>query len=448
MSAFTHALSTNNYGCAAFIVDANAANGTHTTIQAAITAAVSGQTVFVRPGTYTENLTMKAGVNLASYDCDSFTPNVSIVGTLACSYSGTVSISGIRLTTNSANIISLTGANVTIFNMYNGYLNCTNNTGISSTGSNAGSQVNIFNCTGALGTTGIAYHTVTNGTINFVNCFLNNSGGSTTASTCSGSTVSYRSSSFGHVVTTSGTTANLLMINSQNDCSAINTTAINANATFATPNQIANSRISSGSATPISIGSGATCVIANSSLDSSNGTAVTGAGILVYGGVVQTSTVGTLSATTLTPKFVQGALNSTAPPAGVIGEIITGSQSSGTSMSVNTVANLTSITLTPGIWDVSGTINVLWTTGVGVTSVQGCLSTVNNAFTNIDSNPGMANNTTRNSEAAPATSVFALMGPARVSIAANTTYFLNAFLAATSASVITGKGFIRGTRVA
>ena len=79
---FTHALTTGNYGPAKFIVSANVYEGTHTTIAAALTSASSGDTIFIRPGTYTENLTLKAGVNLCAYECDGQTPNVTVIGTL------------------------------------------------------------------------------------------------------------------------------------------------------------------------------------------------------------------------------------------------------------------------------------------------------------------------------------------------------------------------------
>jgi len=58
--------SDNNYGTAKLIVDATAGSGNYTTIAAALAAASSGQTIFIRPGTYTENLTLVAGVNLTS----------------------------------------------------------------------------------------------------------------------------------------------------------------------------------------------------------------------------------------------------------------------------------------------------------------------------------------------------------------------------------------------
>jgi len=52
------------------IVDANG-HGDFSSIQAAISAASSGMTVFVMPGTYTENPTLKAGVNLSAFNTDS-----------------------------------------------------------------------------------------------------------------------------------------------------------------------------------------------------------------------------------------------------------------------------------------------------------------------------------------------------------------------------------------
>ena len=114
---FTHALSTNNYGPAKFIVDASAANGTHTTIAAALTSASSGDTIFIRPGTYTENLTLKAGVNLCAFDCDDLTPNVTISGKATFTAAGTVTISGIRLQTNSDFLLAVTGSAASIVHL-------------------------------------------------------------------------------------------------------------------------------------------------------------------------------------------------------------------------------------------------------------------------------------------------------------------------------------------
>src|SRR5215469_17495644 len=91
------------------IVDPNGF-GDFTTITAAINAAVSGQTIFLRPGTYTENPTLKAGVNLAAFDADATTPNVIINGKCSFSSAGTVSISGIELQTNSDFCLAVSGS--------------------------------------------------------------------------------------------------------------------------------------------------------------------------------------------------------------------------------------------------------------------------------------------------------------------------------------------------
>ena len=89
------------------------ANGTHSTISAAITSASSGDTIFVRPGTYTENLTLKAGVNITAYQCDASlnaTGRVTIVGNSTLSTAGSVTMTGMQLQTNSAAVITVSGS--------------------------------------------------------------------------------------------------------------------------------------------------------------------------------------------------------------------------------------------------------------------------------------------------------------------------------------------------
>ena len=80
-----------NYSTAcSHIVDANG-SGDFTTIAAALTAASSGQTIFIRPGTYTENPTLKAGVNLSTFPSDATSGTVIIKGKCTLS-TGTVEI--------------------------------------------------------------------------------------------------------------------------------------------------------------------------------------------------------------------------------------------------------------------------------------------------------------------------------------------------------------------
>jgi hypothetical protein len=101
--AFTHALSTNNYGPAKFVVATSAANGTHTTLASAMSAASSGDTIFLRDSV-TENVTLTPGVNISSWPSGSSlngTGNAKITGKLTMTGAGSVTIVGIQLETNS-----------------------------------------------------------------------------------------------------------------------------------------------------------------------------------------------------------------------------------------------------------------------------------------------------------------------------------------------------------
>lgn len=189
MATFTHALATNNYGEAKFIVSANVYEGTHTTIASAITSASSGDTIFIRSGTYTENLSVTKNLSFVSWDGNQTIPTVTIIGKMTVNSSTSVTLSGIRVQTNSDNFLSLTNAGSDV--QYRScYLNCTNNTGISAT--NGG--FTCVDCYCNLGTTGIKLYDIStsSGGAQFINCTLANSGNSTTASTNSSGAVYFR----------------------------------------------------------------------------------------------------------------------------------------------------------------------------------------------------------------------------------------------------------------
>lgn len=290
--------SDNRYGVAQLIVAPTIAQGAnYTTIQAAITAASSGQTIFIRPGTYTENLTLKAGVNLAAFECDAFNPNVTIIGTCTFTAAGTVAIWGIRLQTNSAFLLAVTGSAASIVWLRSCYLNCTNNTGISYTSSNAASGIRIDNCFGDIGTTGISLFTSTSsGPMGIVYTQITNSGASTTASTVSTASINTFECNF-NIPFTSSSTGTLNIQSCIIQTSTTNTTAITTAGTSAT-NAIVNSNILSGSASAISVGSGTTLNFSTSSVSSTNTNAITGAGTINIGDVTFTSSSSTINTTT------------------------------------------------------------------------------------------------------------------------------------------------------
>jgi len=288
---FTHALATNNYGEAKLIVSTSAANGTHTTLASAMSAASSGDTIFLRDSV-TENVTLTAGVNIAAWTGGTLnTP--SITGKLTMTTAGTCNISGIKLITNSDFLLAVTGSANSIVNLNNCFLSISNNTGISYTTSGASSAITLTNCQGDISTTGITCfsHSAVGG-LTFNNCIITNNGQSTTASTCSSSgNVAFRNTRVGFTVTTSST-ASFVSDYSFHESPAINLTMLTLNGTGSVQ-RILKSYVGSGTSSAISIGSGVTVIGTDITTNSSNANAITGAGTLNY------SLINSVSGTTL-----------------------------------------------------------------------------------------------------------------------------------------------------
>ncbi len=283
----------------AHIVD-TLGHGDFTTIQAAVTAATSGQTVFVMPGTYTENITHKDGVNITCNVGDGIEGNVIINGNVTCTGAGTFNISNVQLRTNSANCLTVSGSSATVVNLEGVYINCLNNTGISYTTSNSSAHVNIYNSLSDIGTTGISlFVNSSTGFLTIYNLVGNNSGSSTTASTTSAGQVDIRASTISFPISTSSTAilgiAHTIIFNS-----ATNTTCITTAGT-GTAN-VSNSRIQSGTASAISIGSGTSLSIGSTVVSSSNTNAITGAGTIVNSGICFIDTSSLINTTTQTAR--------------------------------------------------------------------------------------------------------------------------------------------------
>ncbi len=266
----------------------------YTSIASAIAAAQGigiPATIFIQPGTYTENITLTTGINLTAFIVDGLTPTVTIVGKITMTTAGTVSISGIRVQTNSDFFLAVTGNAASIVNLDYCYLNCLNNTGISFTSSSASSSVMIRNCSGNLGTTGIKlFDHSSNGTLNILFSIILNTGLSTTASTCSAGVINLISATLLFPVTLSSTSA-ATWIYSSIATSNTNTTCLTAGGSG-----IQNFKwcsFSSGSASAISISTSA--ILNLSEVNSSNTNVITGAGTISLSDIYfpQSSTVNT-----------------------------------------------------------------------------------------------------------------------------------------------------------
>jgi hypothetical protein len=430
-------LSTNTFTTARWIVSPTASDGTHTTIAAALTSASSGDTIFIRPGTYTENITLKAGVNLTAYGSDSSlnaTGDVIINGTCTMTTAGSVTISGIQLQTNSAVLLAVTGSAASIVNLNNCYLNCTNNSGITYSSSNAASAINIKNCNGNLGTTGIALFSHSSaGVLTGTESYITNSGGSSTASTISSGVLSLINFLLFSPITSSST-ATCGLSQSGIDTSAQNAICFTAGGSGS--HTFGKSSFSSGSASAISISN--TSLVQNCIINSTNTNAITGAGTINYTNLAFTiGSSAKINTTTQSGGIAAGGLTQ-APSSGFLGQQITASASS-VNLPNLTATNITSITLTPGIWDI-GAVCYITQNGVGSAEVV----SINTTSATLSGNIGIDQAQTTYS--ITAFSCTQSIPTFRATLAANTTYYLVAqsnFTTGTSS----GNGRISATRV-
>ncbi len=283
-----------------FVVDSSTTvglRGTYSTIQSAITAATAGDTVIVRPGQYTENITLKSGVNISGFSAEGGSgARTNIIGKLIDGGDPVgVTLTNINFTTNSDNIIALTGSGSAVV-FSDCRLNCSNNTGISVA---TGTNVFMYDCVSDLGTTGIGFFTGAGG-VSLYDSVFQNSGSSLTASTTSGTVVIYNCTMASVLSTSSagGYTA----YNSIFGLTALNTTALTTAGTGTS--NIYNCELFSGTASAISIGVGTTVNCNQCIISSSNTNAITGAGTLTYSGLSFISTSSVINPTTSTASYM------------------------------------------------------------------------------------------------------------------------------------------------
>lgn len=275
------------------IVDAFVGRGTYTTIQAAINAAFSGQVVFINPGTYTETITLKAGVNLYG------TTGVNIVGQLVANYTGSVSVFMVNMVTNGAPCINASGSGAMNLSLVRSTFSSTNASVISWTNSNASSIFNLATCVSSLTTTGFAHFTFTTGNLNISMSSLVNPGGSTTISSWSGAGLIMNTVTYESNIDLTGAGTALI---SNSSFSSINSVAVLIDNTG--NNFIEFCKVSSGSAIPIFVNSGCTVSFAQGILNSAASALTSGTGTFKYGSITCEGTANTLGTTTNTPLTV------------------------------------------------------------------------------------------------------------------------------------------------
>lgn len=284
---------------ARFIVSAGGtADGANfTTIANAIAEATivgGNQTIFIQPGTYTENLTLTVGINLSAYSCDAITPNVTILGKITCTDAGHRSISGINLQTNADFAVSVTGSAATILDCMVCKIFANNANAIQLTSSSGGSRINFYSSFGDIGGANAYFTHSGAGLLQFFGGVFGNNAASNTASTVSGSgAFEIRNAFMNNAFTTSGT-AFAIITNTEHHGAIIH------NGTGASNMTISTSSIDGGTASALSVGAGATAVLSTCSVSSTNTNAISGAGTIQSSNLAFNNTSSLVNTTTQT----------------------------------------------------------------------------------------------------------------------------------------------------
>ena len=169
---------------------------------------------------------------------------------------------------------------------------------------------------------------------------------------------------------------------------------------------------------------------------SSGGLNVTAGGASITGGL----TVATGAIVPVQTTGITGTTTNNNASAGAVGEYLTNT-TSGTSLTSNTPANSTSVSLTAGDWDVSGTAQFVAGTGATGTSFIAGANTVSATLA------GFPNSSTLQfSASATALSQAIVIPTQRISLSSTTTVYLPV-QAIFSGGTMTVNGFIRARRV-
>lgn len=286
----------NNFGPAKWIVNATAGLGTHTTIATALTSSSSGDTIFIMPGTYTEAITLKAGVDLTAYGCDSQN-NVIIKGAVTVSFNGTVSCYGIQFTTNAATCFTVSSANTSSLFFKDCKIAATDGNGFDVNAANF--AITLNQCQTSSASTNKVFNVTTVGGIAAYGCSLTST---STASTIAAGAINIYGGECASMIFTTATTGAINAFNCYFNNSA-NLTSLTMAGTGSSTLQ--NCQFAAGTASALSIGTGCTATVSNCSVTSSNTNAITGAGTIVYSNISFIGTSSLMNTTTKTGKYTQ-----------------------------------------------------------------------------------------------------------------------------------------------
>ena len=136
----------NTFVFSNFIVSANVGQGNFTTIQSAVNAASSGDTIFIADGVYNEAVTLKPGISITAWSSNSYSSNVKITGGFSYSGTGDVYISNICFSSDNITSINYSGSASGSMNFINCLFICSVNVSIVYSNSSSSSSLALYNC--------------------------------------------------------------------------------------------------------------------------------------------------------------------------------------------------------------------------------------------------------------------------------------------------------------
>jgi len=289
------------------VVDATANNGTVQTLAAAIIAASAGDIIFVRPGTYTENIIINKNLTFKAFH-PSGTAGVGndilMVGKITLSDANiTCTFDGFNHQTNSDVIGDVTGNTSRLtFNDCN--ITCTDNDGFNLVG-DVTSNMFFYDCFIQVDNTFMLANVSGGGTMQMYNSVVTRSGTPVDSTISNGSFIG-RYSVF--EVPFASSTANGRLDFSY--CKFGTSITPYINVTWMTivgtqTQHVANHcEFNSGTAVAITIAAGSILNISNSVITCTNANSLTGAGTVQYSPLTFTDTSETMTVTTQTPLAI------------------------------------------------------------------------------------------------------------------------------------------------
>jgi hypothetical protein len=278
---------TNNFACSKFIVDINGIqNGaTHSTITAALSDASSGDTIFVKPGDYNEDITLVSGVNIMGFNSEGFSSvQAKITGKITLGTASDCSVSDLQIETDADYCIEDAGSTTGSIR----FVNCqivTSSTGGTNL-NNANRTLTFSECRFNRTTNSLKdFNVTTCNSLTFEYCVFSGATTIGVASTIAAGELGMRYCVMNRHAVSLSSTATLNLMDTSIDSSDDNLVSVNCDSTGT--HYISGLNASSGTAAGINIGANSVVVSNDIRIFSSNATTISGDA----GGEIQTASV-------------------------------------------------------------------------------------------------------------------------------------------------------------